>query len=228
LQLLQRVILNLRATITHGAADGASSQDNAIRRRALDVFERVIRSAKTELSVLQATHQDTPFDSWSEADQERARQLAQILDTAAKEFYFGSGAYEAKHQGEPGKLGSPEKRRLFEESQGIVDELAELGFPGIAHNLLQTLESFIDFNPGRVFLTVGRVVRSGVSGGYQFEQMAADLVVRMVERYLAEYRELLQNNADCRNTLLELLDTFIRAGWSNARRLTYRLQDIYR
>jgi hypothetical protein len=67
-----------------------------------------------------------------------------------------------------------------------------------------------------------------MSGGYQFEQMAADLVVRLVERYLAEYRELLQNDPKCRQALVELLDTFVRAGWPAARQLTYRLEEIFR
>ena len=58
--------------------------------------------------------------------------------------------------------------------------------------------------------------------------LAADLVVRLVERYLAEYRELLQDNPECREALIELLDTFVRAGWPAARQLTYRLEDIFR
>jgi hypothetical protein len=230
-QLLQRAILNLRNLITHGSAETSSAKDTAIRLRALDVFRRIVQSAKTELSALEEARRQTTFDSWPAEDQERARQLVRLLDTTATEYYFGSGAFEAKQQAQqPGQkqLGPPEKKRLFEESRVIADELAQLGFPSIAHNLLQTLESFVTFDPQRVFLTSGQVVRSGVAGGYQFEQMAADLVVRLVERYLAEYRELLQNDEACRKTLVELLDTFVKAGWSNARRLTYRLQEIYR
>jgi hypothetical protein len=86
----------------------------------------------------------------------------------------------------------------------------------------------VAFDPRAVFLTAGKVVRSSANSGYQFEQMAADLVVQLVERYLAEYRDLLQNDDGCRTVLVELLDTFVKAGWSNARRLTYRLQEIYR
>lgn len=71
-------------------------------------------------------------------------------------------------------------------------------------------------------------MRAAVDGGYQFDQLAADLVVRVVERYLAEYREMLQESPECRQVLVELLDTFIRAGCSSARQLTYRLEDIFR
>ncbi len=230
-QLLQRVLLDLRSLITHGPADAPSAKDNAIRRRALNVFRRVVQSARAELRALEQARRNVAFDAWPEADQERARQIIRLLDIAAREYYFGSGAFEVKQQSRKAGQKQPghgERKRLFQESRVIVDELAALSFPSIAHNLLQALETFVAFDPRAVFLTAGKVVRSGAGGGYQFEQMAADLVVRLVERYLAEYRDLLQNDDACRTTLVELLDTFVKAGWSNARRLTYRLQEIYR
>jgi hypothetical protein len=58
--------------------------------------------------------------------------------------------------------------------------------------------------------------------------MAADLAVRLVERYIAEYRSLLETDDECRQVLIAVLDTFISAGWPSALRLSYRLQDIFR
>jgi hypothetical protein len=229
--LLQRVLFNLRSLITHGSVETPSAKEHVIRLRALDVFRRIVESAKAELTALEEPRRKTAFEAWPETDQERARQLVRLLDTAAREYYFGSGAFELKQQSrQPGQkqVGSAERKRLFEESRLIIDELAALSFPSIAHNLLQALETFVGFDPRAVFLTAGKVVRSSAEGGYQFEQMAADLVVRLVERYLAEYRDLLQNDDACRTALVELLDTFVKAGWANARRLTYRLQEIYR
>jgi len=55
-----------------------------------------------------------------------------------------------------------------------------------------------------------------------------DRVVRMIERYLAEYRPLLRENPNCQRTLREMLDTFVNVGWPNTWRLTYRLDEIYR
>jgi hypothetical protein len=106
--------------------------------------------------------------------------------------------------------------------------LADVGLPSLTHHLLETLESFVVIDPRGVFLRIGRVVRSGERGGYQYEQVAVDLLVRLVERYLAEYRTLLREDERCRRTLLEILDIFVRAGWPSARRLTYRLDEIFR
>lgn len=229
--VLSQIQFNLRDLLTYSSADPAKTAATDIRRRAFEVFGEIIDSAKSELDDLEREHPGTAFDSWPEIDRERTKKLVRVLDHAAKELYFASGAFDNKRQNRrPGQqdLTTEERKRFFEESRRIVDVLADLGFPSIAHNLVQTLESFVLFNPRHVFLTVGRVVRAGVNGGYQFEQMAADVVVRLVERYLAEHRDLLQDDAECREVLVELLDTFIRAGWSNARQLTYRLEDIFR
>jgi signal recognition particle GTPase len=230
-ELLSQLELNLRNVLSHGAFDATDSREHAIRRRALDLFLRIVRSAKGQLRELEGTHSETPFDEWPDSDKENTKRLVRVLDHAATELYFASGAFNDRGQNRlPGQreLTADERRRFFEETTPIVEALSDLGFPAIAHHLLQTLESFISFEPRKVFLSVGDIVRAAVGGGYQFEQMAADLVVRLVERYLAEYREMLQESPDCRRVLVELLDTFIRAGWSSARQLTYRLEEIFR
>jgi hypothetical protein len=52
--------------------------------------------------------------------------------------------------------------------------------------------------------------------------------VRIIERFLAEYRSLFQENIECRDALIEVLDIFVQAGWPQAQRLTYRLEEIFR
>jgi hypothetical protein len=215
-ELLSQLQFNLRDQLTHGAVPAAQPGDDAIRRRALEVFLRIIQSVKGQLREFERLHSDTPFGAWPEAERENVKRVVRVLDHAAKELYFASGAYDNRRQTRrPGQedLTTDQRRRFFEESGPILDALSDSGQPSIAHHLLQTLESFVSFDPRAVFLSARNVVRAGVSGGYQFEQMAADLVVRLVERYLAEYRELLQDDPECRQALIELLDTFVRAGY---------------
>jgi hypothetical protein len=50
----------------------------------------------------------------------------------------------------------------------------------------------------------------------------------LVERYLAEYRTIFREKAECRHVLIEILDIFVQAGWPSARRLTYRMEEIFR
>jgi hypothetical protein len=67
-----------------------------------------------------------------------------------------------------------------------------------------------------VFLQVATLIERGRSGGYQYQSMGAERIVSIVERYLAEYRPLLQEDAECRIALRKTLDVFVEAGWPAA------------
>ena len=60
------------------------------------------------------------------------------------------------------------------------------------------------------------------------ESLAVSLIVRLVERYLGEYRPLLSAKVECQQTLLDILNIFVEAGWPQARQLTYRIDEIFR
>ena len=66
------------------------------------------------------------------------------------------------------------------------------------------------------------------ANNYQYEPLAEELIVKTVERYLAEFRPLLREHPECHVALMEILDIFVRVGWPQAHGLTYRLGDIYR
>lgn len=172
-----------------------------------------------------------PFNAWPEVEQQNARRLARLIDYMGREIYFASGAYDLKNQGSVGdqkQLTHEERERFYCEAGPILNSLAEVGLPSLVHHLLETLEAFISFDPKGVFLQVGQVIRGAEQEGYQYESLAVDLIVKIVEQYLAEYRVVLRESDECRRTLLEVLDIFVKAGWPSARRLTYRLEEIFR
>lgn len=224
------VLVRLREPVTHGPTSPPNPEADAVRRRALDLVERILRSVRNALEDLEDGHAEVPFNEWPQQDVDKAKSLLHLIDAVSREIYFASGAYDSKHQGQPGvaRTLKPESKRFYQEADRILDELAEAGLASVAHHLLETLEFFVPLDPRGVFLRIGRVVRAGQQGGYQYESLAADLIVRIVERYLAEYRSLLRDDPECRRTLVEILDVFVRAGWPSARRLAYRLEEIFR
>ena len=80
-----------------------------------------------------------------------------------------------------------------------------------------------------------RLASVGTRGRFQSESAAefigirigVQLVVKIVERYLADYRDIFAD-PDSRKDLLDCLDAFVRVGWPEARALTYRIADIWR
>ena len=190
-----------------------------------------MRSAYSALKVIEQRNATVAANDWAVNEQESARSLAFLIDQIGRQVYFASGAQEGKRQNlidEDGPYSRARIDRFYRETHPILEYLAEVGLPSLTHQLLETLEFFIPLDPAGVFICIGRVVRAGRQSGYQYESLAADLIVQLVERYLAEYRPLFREDEDCRRTLIEILDIFVQAGWPAARRLTYRLDEIFR
>jgi hypothetical protein len=185
-----------------------------IRKRVFELSERVARLAQMEL-----------LSADKDADSERQTQLARTLDFISNQIYFGSGAYDGTNL----QSLSPDDRLTFwKESQEVIEALTDVALPSIAHHLIQTLQSFIPFDPANVFHKIAAVVASAQRFGYQYESMAVDLLVQIAELYLAQYPGLLQYDENCRTELMAMLETFVTAGWPSAFRLIYRLEEMYR
>ena len=58
--------------------------------------------------------------------------------------------------------------------------------------------------------------------------MAENVLMRIVDLYLADYRTLFRMDEEMQQGLLDTLDTFVQAGSEGARRLSYGLDGIYR
>jgi hypothetical protein len=86
---------------------------------------------------------------------------------------------------------------------------------------------FIPTDPETIFLRIGAILRASKAWGYQYEQLGFDLVLRIFTTYLAEYPEILQSNPECLKIMRETLELFINVGWAAARRLSYRLDDLF-
>jgi hypothetical protein len=141
-------------------------------------------------------------------------------------LYFASGAFNPNASAPT--VSAAQQRRFYGELAETIDDLSSVGLASSVHRLIEMLQVLIPLDPRRVFLQVAALVRIGQQGGYNFESMGADMVVRIVERYLAEYRSLLQEDAECRVALREVLDVFVEAGWPAAQRTSYKLDEIFR
>jgi len=197
----------------------------------ISIIERAADLLSLILKEVMDAWRKFPFPTLSEVEHLTVQSLARTLDHIGKELYFASGAYERrniKRLEDDERTISLGKAQFFKKTKNILDQLAESGLPSVSHYLLQTLEHLVSVDPPHVFLCIGKVVQGGAASGYQYESLAADLIVSLVEYYLAEYRVLFRENIECRNRLIDILDIFVSAGWPSAQRLTYRLEEIYR
>ncbi len=100
-------------------------------------------------------------------------------------------------------------------------------FAPTAYRFMQLLSIFLSCNPKEVLHLAEGVARSSERFGYNLDSLAIEEVVKFVEIVLADHRIEVR---DCEGLkdLLHLLDIFVRAGWSDALRLVWRLDEIFR
>jgi hypothetical protein len=221
------ILHRIREPFTHGEVAGGSTADDAIRGRVIELVRALLAEAIPALHAHEESLKKRDQVDEGDEELERAKTLAQIVDSVAGELYFATGAFD-ESQNKPVKTTPEQRERLYREAGDILDTIATVSYPPITHHALETLEAFIPYDPRGVFLRIGTTIKAGQAGGYQTDTLAASLFVRLIERYLAEHRTLLQEDEECRQLLIEILDIFVEVGWPDARRLTYGLQDIFR
>jgi hypothetical protein len=109
----------------------------------------------------------------------------------------------------------------------MLRRLAALPIVPVADHVIQTLNMYRDEEPDFAFSLIAQCVRSVEAAGYADDQIAATAVVGIVMGYLADHPEVFAS-ADRQRDLLEILDAFVRAGWTEARALVFRISDIWR
>ena len=92
---------------------------------------------------------------------------------------------------------------------------------------MQLLASFLSCNPKEVLLLAEGVASSSEPSGYNLDSLAVTEVVKLVETVLADYRSEVREGQSL-EALLNLLDIFAKTGWSDALRLVWRLDEIFR
>jgi hypothetical protein len=226
-ETVRALLFPLRSTMTAGAVDGSEPDIDARRLRAIGLVDQLLTAA---LAGQVGIEQQEPrnMNEWPQERLDEWKANAQLIDTINMEFHFASGAHRDQNTPESEHKPTPAQKRFYDEAGSLADRLATAGYPSCAHHLLETLEFFIDVDPRGAFLRIAATIRGGQRFGYEGDVLAPAVFVRIVERYLAEHRSLLQQDAECSAALVDILDIFVRAGWPAARRLTYGLDEIYR
>lgn len=208
-----------------GSVEKPEAADNLPRQKTIAFYHTVTERAFQQIEDRAARLDMRVFDSWPEAEKIAVRDMFGILDEVSIRIHFAAGTH---YDGVgPTENVSPERARLYRETKSILKRLSTAIVAPIAHHLIQTLETFIPIEPSDVFALIAQAVKSAEQGGYSNEQMASDLIVRIVQRYLADYRAIFADHARL-NDLMDCLDVFVGAGWPAAQALTFKLGEIWR
>jgi hypothetical protein len=187
------------------------------------IIERVHRLLRDEAEQAQDDDSDR---------REEIRELFNVLDHIISRFYFQSGIRDA----EDGRHATREEICLFFHAiRAILRQLGEitggtngLGLPArTAHYFIELLRGSIACDPAEVLHLTRLAVEGAQGAGYAFDPMAAQEVTGIVETMLADHRETTRNGQPL-DDLMRILDIFVRAGWPEAQRLVWRLEELFR
>jgi len=89
------------------------------------------------------------------------------------------------------------------------------------------LNGLLGYDPQGILHMAASLARSSEPGGFTLDSLAVRDMVEFVEAILADYRAEIRKEASLLD-MLQLLDIFARAGWPEASRLVWRLDEVYR
>jgi hypothetical protein len=221
---IDELLGDLRELVVFGDELGNTNHDSK-RKKSLILFEATVSSlASAHKSLLVRAQR-------GEEVREVLTECTRLLDRAAHHLYFGSGAYALSHAdvSSAGPATSAVRKRFLDEYLPTLATLAAVPYPSVTHPVLETVEALISDGPEETLqLLVSTVAQGGKGGGYQFESMGADLVVRIAKRFIADYSALLSSKPEYRHGLMETLNLFAESGSGEARKLAYELPEMLR
>jgi hypothetical protein len=197
---------------------GALTHDNgAIRQRALTLMQQLAEPALDQTHHALAQHQIS-----TDAEREQLKNTVRLLDNITSQIYFASG-------GDPDSTPPTEEEvRLLDEAQPLIKLLAATPVAGVAHHLVEMCQRMIDQRPQQTLLTVRDIVTQvGTQSGYTADSLGVGTCVTFVERILADHRGLLRS-PDNLTALRQICDAFIDAGWPQAHKLVFGIEQIFR
>ncbi len=172
----------------------------------------------------------------TEESVKRLHDTYNVIDEVITRLYFAV-AYKRDQSEEPVEEISDDLRRdYYNEVKPLMqqvitfaqDPASGIMFAPTAHYFMKLLRSFLGCNPKEVLHLAVRVVKSSEPFGYNLDAIAVMDVVEFVEIVLADYRHEVRDDEECLGDLLNLLDMFAKTGWTDALKLVWRLDEVFR
>lgn len=223
--------------LTAGDAIADDARLDAIRARTWVFFGELLSASQAKLQThrekwQQVHEKGKPDENAVKSVREHMDRAAHLVDGIAMQLYFASGAFDEKRNKDEANLNPAQTRRFLQEAWDLFAALATELHPHTAYQLVQTLQHLLPYAPRDVFLLASKSIQTSSEARFQYESLAVGEVVKLIQRALADHRDIFKAEGDqeseCLTALLAVLDLFVEAGWAEARQLTHRLEEIYR
>ncbi|MFZ2266222.1 MAG: ATP-binding protein [Azonexus sp.] len=211
---LGTILYTLREAVLLGLKADQPGNDD-VRRRSQALMHRIVIAADSQLAAADLS-QPLP-----EEELARLRACAELVDKAVMQLYFAT-----EHATGGSGLDDAACAVFLNEVSPTLELIGRQPNAHTIYQLLQLIELLAPQDPIKAFDLTAHAIRTGGSmGGYQFEALGAELMVRLVSGFLADNKEIFEGEAR-RQALVDCLEIFMEVGWTSARKLLYRLPEL--
>ena len=171
----------------------------------------------------------------TEENVKRLHDTYKVIDEVITRLYFAVAYKRDRSEEAVEEISDDLRRDYYNEVKPLMqqviafaqDQESGMMFAPTAHYFMQLLRSFLGCNPKEVLHLAAGVVKSSEQFGYTLDTLAVREVVEFVEIVLADYRHEVRDG-EALEDLLNLLDLFAKIGWSDALKLVWRLDEVFR
>lgn len=232
---LQTFVGMLRAHLFDRYRSDATEESRSICDRSQEGLRIVLTQMSQTAAEARLILMSSPDEVTRDAAIKRYRAAGMLVQGAVNQLYFGSGAHAAQHSQQTNQEEDPQgvldvtaKAQFLDDYADTLAMLASSQEPSTLHHLIELYEYLIPGNPATVFESVYQILLGrGREEGYHFESLGNTAVVRIVQRYIADHRNIFEDEGR-RVRLLEILRLFSEGGWAEALKLLYELPELLR
>ena len=171
----------------------------------------------------------------TEENVKRLHDTYNVIDEVITRLYFAIAHKRDQSEKPVEEISDDLRRDYYNEVKPLMQQVIDVAqdqesgimFAPTAHYFMQLLRSFLGCNPKEVLHLAAGVVKSSEKFGYTLDTLAVREVVEFVEIILADYRHEVRDG-EALEDLLNLLDLFAKIGWSDALKLVWRLDEVFR
>ena len=215
--LTQQMVFEVLSIVTPSELSAASVRPVVLR--GVTWLRAVVATARRAVSSVQGT----------ETQKVSLEVIYQIIDEVAARLYFNLP--RSKDDAPPSAEGLSD---YFAVIGPLIEDVVAFGqqsdatlLAHTAHHIMELLHIVLPLDPPRILRLAAQVAKASERGGYSLDAMAVGEVVKIAEDVLANYRaEVIQGDALV--DLVTLLDVFAGAGWPDALRVLWRLDEMFR
>ena len=208
-----------------------TNEERAEATRAIYWLEKVITTAADEIRRLRAISDD----GQSEEITEKLHEVYKVIDEVVMRLYFAAAHQKSGTQEPVEEIPHSLHCEFYDQVKPLMEKVIEFAsdeehgvmFAKTAYYFMRLLTAFQSYNLKEVLSFAAGVAQSSERFGYNLDSLAVGDVVKFVETVLADHRSEVREGQALKD-LLNLLDVFTKAGWSDALKLVWRLDEVFR